>query len=157
MEASANRVWELMDSMRFCMLTSWNGKTQRSRPMTSRVSKEDHAIYFLDQANSEKEREIETYSAVSLAFSDTGANRYLAIAGHAQVSNDRQIIKKLWSEFDKTFFDSVDDPKIRLIKITPESAELWEGPNKVATIIKMLAAATTGYKPSMGETKRVAL
>jgi general stress protein 26 len=151
------RVWELAKSIRNCMLTSWDGKRQRSRPMASRVHEDRHVIYFLDKNDSEKERQIKEFPAISLTYTDTGGNKYIAISGTAVVSNDRALIKELWSSVDKAWWDSESDPSIRVITVTPEDAEMWDGPNKVIAAGLMLFAATTGAKPSFGENKKVAM
>ena len=157
MTMDISKVWTIAKDMRVCMMTSWNGKQQQSRPMTSNVREDKNAIYFLDKLDSTKEKEIAEYSAISLSYANKGSNVYLAIAGHAKVTNDRTIIKEIWSDFDKMFFDYAEDPTIRLITVTPESAEVWEGPNKLVAGIKMLAAAITDLKPTMGKQKKIAM
>ena len=51
----------------------------------------------------------------------------------------------------KAWWDSADDPSIRLVTVRPTEAELWDGPNKVAAAVLMLTAAVTGSKPKMGD------
>ncbi|MFC3637158.1 pyridoxamine 5'-phosphate oxidase family protein, partial [Camelimonas fluminis] len=42
-----DRVWELANDIKVCMFTTWNGKEQRSRPMTARMYRDENAVYFL--------------------------------------------------------------------------------------------------------------
>lgn len=146
-----DRVWELMQKIDFCMFVTWDGEQQRARPLSARVDRDEHAIYFLVDKDGEKNGQIEQYPNVSLAFSDIGAMKFVTVAGTAAITNDREKIHELWSDFDKAWWDSENDPDIRLLTVTPEDAELWDSPGKLVATAKMLAAAVTGAKPQVGD------
>jgi general stress protein 26 len=146
-----DRVWELMQKIDFCMFVTWDGEQQRARPLSARVDRDEHAIYFLVDKDGEKNGQIEQYPNVSLAFSDIGAMKFVTVAGTAPITNDREKIHELWSDFDKAWWDSENDPDIRLLTVTPEDAELWDSPGKLVATAKMLAAAVTGAKPQVGD------
>lgn len=154
---AADRIWELSKKIDICMLTTWDGSKQRSRPMSARVHREENAIYFLTDIEGHKLTEIEEFPNVSLAWADSGNHKYVVIAGDAVVSNDRAKIAELWESFDKAFWDDENDPSIRLLKVTPEEGEVWEGPNGLIAGAKMLFAAATGAKPDMGDTGKARL
>ena len=42
-----DRVWELVEKLRFCMFSSWDGERQRQRPLTAMPDRESGAIHFL--------------------------------------------------------------------------------------------------------------
>ena len=44
------RVWELVEKLRFCMFSSWDGEKQHQRPLTAMSDKETGAIHFLVDA-----------------------------------------------------------------------------------------------------------
>ena len=150
-EEVADRVWDLAAKIDFCMFVTWDGEHQQSRPLSSRVDRDAHAIYFLVSERSSKNWQLERYPAVNLGYADTGAMKFISIAGHAALSNDRAKIKELWSAFDKAWWDDENDPDIRLLTVTPETAELWDSPNKAVAFTAMLAAAVTGGKPDFGD------
>ena len=156
-EEAVDRIWDLARKIDICMLTTWDGNQQRSRPMSARVRREENAIYFLTDLEGHKLTEIENFPHISLAWADNGGHKYVVIAGEADVSNDRQKINELWEAFDKAWWDSADDPKIRLLKVTPEDGEVWDSPNMLVSAAKMLAAAATGAKPNMGDTGKARL
>jgi general stress protein 26 len=156
-DEAIDRIWELADKIDFCMFTTWNGEQQASRPMSARVKREENAIYFLTSSETGKVDELARFPNVSLGFADNANHSYVVIAGKANVSNDRAKIKELWSPFDKAFWESEDDPTIRLITVTPEDAELWDGPNGLIASAKMLFAVATGAKPDMGDNAKVTL
>ena len=145
------RVWELVDKIRFCMFSTWDGEKQHQRPLTAMADKDAGVVRFLVDAGGSKNWEAEKYPAVALAFADPGKNHYLTIAGKADISNDRATIRELWNPFAKAWWDSADDPAIRLLTVYPEEAEIWEGPNRLVAGAIMLAAAATGKRPPVGD------
>lgn len=156
-EEAVDRIWSLAEKIDICMLTTWTGSQQRSRPMSARIRREENAIYFLTDLESHKLTEIEHYPQVSLAWADNGGHKYAVITGEAEVLNDRSLIGELWESFDKIWWDDAGDPRIRLLRITPETGEVWDRPNMVVTTAKMLVAAATGNKLEIGDTARVHL
>ena len=44
------RVWDLMEKISICMLTTWDGNNLHSRPMDARSRRAENAIYFLTDA-----------------------------------------------------------------------------------------------------------
>lgn len=152
---AVDRIWSLAESIDVCMFVTWDGERQRARPMSARVRREEHRIYFLADEAGAKDDQIERFPIVTLVFSDIHAHDYVVITGKARVSDDRARIHDLWSSADKAWWDSEDDPSIRVIEVDPEDAELWEGPGRVVGAAKMLAAAVTGVKPTFGENRKV--
>lgn len=150
-----DRVWELAKRIDFCMFDTWNGEKQESRPLSARVHREEHAIYFLVSAGSSKNWQIDQFPQVNLSFADIGAMKFISISGQAVLSNDRAKIKELWGPFDKAWWDDENDPEIRLLTFTPETAELWDSPNKAIAFSTMLVSAVTGAKPKMGDNATV--
>lgn len=146
-----DRVWELIENINHCMLTTWDGYKPRARPMAATPVREEHAIYMLTSASSPKIRELEGYPIITAGFADASSNKYVTITGHAHITNDREKIKEVWTPFLKAWWDSPDDPDLRLITVEPESAELWDSPHRVIAGIIMLSAAIAGIKPRVGE------
>jgi Uncharacterized stress protein (general stress protein 26) len=146
-----DRIWELADDIDFCMFTTWDGERQRSRPLSARVKRDQHAIYFLVDEEGGKNWQIERFPYVSLAWSDTKGQKYVVVSGRAEISNDRQKIEELWTAFDKAWWEDSSDPSIRLITVTPEEGELWDSPNRLVSTALMLTSALTGAQTDMGE------
>lgn len=146
-----DRVWELAKKIDFCMFVTWDGEHQQSRPLSSRVERDEHAIYFLVSEDSSKNWQIAEYPTVNLAYADTGSMKFISITGQAAITNDRAKIKELWSAFDRAWWDDENDLDIRLLTVTPETAELWDSPNKAIAFSTMLVSAVTGAKPKMGD------
>ena len=148
-----DRVWDLMETISICMLSTHEGEKIRSRPMAAFIRHDDNAIYFLADARHHKDEEIGDNPNVGLAFAD--GSRFVSVTGQATVSRDKKKIDELWGPSAKAWWDSPDDPNIRLLTVTPDDAEFWEGPGKIVGTIKMVAAAATNARPDYGENRKV--
>ena len=153
----AERAWELMKKIGFAMLVTHDGDKLRARPMSAHLERENNAIYFLTDARRHKDDEIARNPGINLSFADASAQKYVSLTGTAVVSNDRAKIKELFSTPAKAWWDSAEDPNIRVLKITPDDAEYWDSPGTVVSYVKMAAAAVTGTRPDLGENRKVSM
>jgi general stress protein 26 len=152
-----DRVWELMKKIGFAMLVTRDGDKLRARPMSAYLVRDENVIYFLTDARRHMDEEIARNPQVNLSFANAGSQKYVSISGSAVISNDRAKIKQLFSTPAKAWWDSADDPNIRVLKITPEDAEFWDSPGTLTSYVKMTAAAFTGAHPDLGDHHKVAL
>jgi len=151
------RVWDLMQRFSICMMSTWNGSEQRLRPMSAHLKREDNQILFLTDARWHADDEIKKYPQMALGFADSGDEKYVAVSGRGVVSNDRARIKELFSMPAKAWWDSAEDPNIRLLTVTPIGAEFWDGHGKAAAMISMAVAAATGGRPKVGDNEKVSM
>lgn len=156
-EEARDRAWELAEKINICMFVTWDGERQRARPLAANVMREEHAIYFLIDVNGMKDDQIDKFPIVTMAFADTGSYKFVSITGEAVVTNDRAKIEELWTPDNKAFWDSKDDPNIRVITVRPDDAEVWDSPGKIVSAVKMLTAAVTGAKMELGNNRKVTM
>lgn len=152
-----DRAWEMMKKIGFAMLVTRDGDKLRARPMSAYLERESNAIYFLTDARRPKDEEIARDPNINLSFANAGDQKYVSVTGTAVVSNDRARIKQLFSTPAKAWWDSAEDPNIRVLKITPDDAEFWDSPGSVISYVKMAAAAVTGTCPDLGDNRKVAM
>ncbi len=152
-----DRAWDLMKKIGFAMLVTRDGDRLRGRPMSACLERESNAIYFLTDARHHKDDEIARNPDVNLSFADAGDQKYVSVSGTADVCNDRARIKQLFSTPAKAWWDSAEDPNIRVLKVTPDIAEFWDSPGTVIGYVKMAAAAVTGTRPEIGDNRKVAM
>jgi general stress protein 26 len=154
---NVDRAWDLMKKIGFAMLVTHDGDKLRARPMSAHLERENNAIYFLTDARRHKDEEIARNPNVNLSFADAGGQKYVSVTGTAAVSNDRARIRQLFSTPAKAWWDSAEDPNIRVLTITPDDAEFWDSPGTVISYVKMAAAAVTGTRPEIGDNRKVAM
>lgn len=154
-ESDVAKVWKMVEKIGFCMLTTQTGADLRARPMSAHAEEIENAIYFLTDVGSHKDDEIALHPNVCLAFADSRGQKYVSISGTAEVQNNREKIQDLWATPAKAWWENADDPSIRVLKITPSSAEYWDSPGTVISYIKMAAAAVSSSRPDMGDNAKV--
>jgi general stress protein 26 len=151
------RVWTLIEDIGLCMFASHDADVIRARPMQAIARKDENAIFFLTDAGGHKDEEIAADETVCLCFAKPGEGKFLAVAGHARVLNDRGLIQDLWSVAANAWWKGPEDPNVRAIEVTPKDAQFWEGPHGVVAIIAMVAAAATAGMPVLGDQRKVDL
>lgn len=149
----ADRAWELMEKIGFAMLVTHDDDKLRARPMSAFLDREENAIY----ARRHKDEEIARNPGVNLSFANASDQKYVSITGTAVVSNDRAKIKQLFSTPARAWWNSAEDPNIRVLKITPEDAEFWDSPGSLISYVKMAVAVVTGSRPNIGDNRKVAM
>ena len=152
-----DRAWELMKKIGFAMLVTRDGEKLRGRPMSAYLDRDANSIFFLSDVRRHKDDEIAANPNVNLSFADASDQKYVSVSGTATVSNDRAKIKELFTTTAKAWWDSAEDPNIRVLKFTPDEAEFWDSPGTVISYVKMAAAAVTGTRPDIGTNRKVAI
>jgi general stress protein 26 len=155
--ADIDHVWKLIDAIPTAMVVTHGGEAQnlRARPMAVRSARDEGAIYFLTDADTPKAEEIRRDQSVCLALADNKKQRYVSITGRAEMLDDRERVKKYWSLYDKAFWPDKDDPRIRVLRVTPESAEFWEGSGTVVSAVKLAAAIASGERMNLDDNEKV--
>jgi general stress protein 26 len=143
-----DRIWELMSSIRFCLLTNWDGARLHSRPMSAMVRREENAIYFFTDVRAHKDEEIARYPQVTLGFADPGSQKYVSVYGKAEILRDEAKLRELWAIPAKAWWGSPDNPNVRLIKITPDEAECWDAPGNVISGLRIAFSIMRGHPPN---------
>ena len=152
-----DRVWKLIDKIKICMLATREGEGIRARPMSAIGRESASAIYFLTDAKGHKDDEINQNGAVCLVFAKPESGKFLSVNGQARVLDDRALIGDLWNLAAEAWWEGPEDPSIRVIEVTPEQAEFWEGPHGLVATIQMVIAASTAAPPVMGDQRKVDL
>jgi general stress protein 26 len=144
----------LIKDIHFAMLTTQTPEGDlHSRPMATQQVEFDGILWFLTSVSSAKIEEMQQHHRVNVAFADASADKYVSVAGTAQVLRDRQMLDELWSPFHTAWFpNGKDDPDIALIKVTVNSAEYWNVPeSRMVQVIGFAKAVLTGKRYEPGE------
>ena len=100
----------------------------------------------LSANDSHTNQEITADPYVQLLFQGSDYSDFLQLYGKASISEDKGKIKELWKPILKTWFtEGVDDPRISVIKIEPESGYYWDiKHNQAIAYVKRLVGAALG-------------
>ena len=156
-ETDLDRVWEIMEDVAVCMVTTHAGGRMRSRPMHAIPERDEGAIYFVTDTRGAKDDEIAAAPDVCLAFVDIGDNTYLSITGRAEMSRDPAKAEELWSTEAQAWWPrGPQDPAVRVLRVIPEAAEYWDTRgNSITVALKLIAARMAGKQPDLGANKKV--
>ena len=156
-ETDLDRVWEIMEDVSICMVTTHAGGKMRSRPMHAIPDRDENAIYFITDTRGAKDDEIAAAPDVCLSFADIGDNTYLSITGAAEMVHDPAKAEEFWStEAQASWPRGPQDPSVRVLRVDPEQAEYWDTRgNSVTVALKLMAARMAGRQPDLGESRKV--
>ena len=154
---NTQRVWDIIDKVGVCMLTTRSGNGLRARPLEARPDRNAGQIFFVTDIRSAKEHEIEAAPDVGLVFIDSSDKAYLSITGRAYVTRDPAKLKAVWRKTDEVWWPGgADDPNVCLLRIEPVRAELWDGPASAAVeAFEFVKAKVTGKEPKLGQNRKV--
>ncbi len=133
------------DTCYFCTQSS-NGVPMHVRPMSVQKFDDDGNFWFLSAKDSNKNMEIKDDSTVQLLFQGSKHSDFLSVVGRATISHNKEKIKELWEPIVKTWFtEGVDDPRISVIRVQPESGYYWDNKHGNAVAFgKMLVGMAMG-------------
>lgn len=143
------KVWELTKRIGTAMLVTRDGDNLEGRPLQSYPDEDAGVIYFMTDS-AHVISQVVADKRVLLSFAHTGGNDFVAVDGSAIITDDRAKIRELWTVWAKAFWDSPDDPAIRIIVFSPEHARYWNAPNKLVATVAMVAGLVTGNQPKLG-------
>src|SRR5450759_3874877 len=95
-----DRVWDIIEKVSVCMLTTQFVGGLRARPLEARPDRDAGLMFFVTDIHSAKEDEIEATPDVGLVFVDSSDKAYLSITGRACVVRDADKIKAAWRKTD---------------------------------------------------------
>jgi len=156
-ETDLDRVWEIMEDISVCMVTTHAGGQMRSRPMHAIPDRDENAVYFITDTRGAKDDEIAAAPDVCLAFADIGDNTYLSITGTAETVRDPDKAEEFWSTEAQAWWPrGPRDPAVRVLRVAPEQAEYWDTRgNSVTVALKLMAARMSGRQPDLGTNRKV--
>jgi general stress protein 26 len=155
-QRSLDRVWDIIEKVGVCMLTTRFAGGLRARPLEARPDRAAGVIWFVTDLRSGKEHEIEAEHDVGLVFVDEKEKAYLSLTARAEVRRDHSKAAEIWKKTDDLWWDGPSDPNVCVLRVQPLTAELWDGPSsKAVAAFEFAKARLTGEKPNLGENRKV--
>jgi general stress protein 26 len=142
------KIRELVEKAGACFFSTKrnNSKAAATRPMAVQEIDDEGCLWMLSASDSHKNAEISADPFVQLYFQGSSHSDFLTLSGRAEISTDKEKIKKLWNPILKTWFtEGENDPRITVIKITPEDGYYWDTKHgMMVAFAKRVAGAITG-------------
>ena len=144
------KVWQMLKSIDVCMFITLPGGQPNGRPMSTIPMQDEGCIFLLTEATSSAATDVASNGTVLLSYQ--GGSDHVAVAGKATVDADKALIKRLWSPGAQAFWpDGAEASHVVAIKVKPDQADYWDGPNPVIGAAKFLFALVTRQEPELGE------
>jgi general stress protein 26 len=137
------KFWKALKSDLTMMLGLDGVEDGHARPMTAQLDGERSPIWFftskdnaivqkLGQGGGQGNRAIAT-------FSSKGHDIFATVHGTVSLDNNRATIDKLWNRFVAAWFEGgKEDPKLALLRLDAERAEIWVDASSLVAGIKLL-------------------
>ena len=153
------KFWKALKSDRTMFLGLADGEDGHARPMTAQVDDEgsdgdEHRgpIWFFTSTDNSLYQQITTEARATALFVSKDHDVWASVHGSLSTTQDRATIDRLWNRFVAAWYDGKDDPKIALIRLDAENAEIWIDASSIVAGIKMLI----GIDPKQDYTDKVA-
>lgn len=117
-----------------------------TRPMAAEKIDDEGNFWFLSADDSHKNSELEADPNTQLLFQGGAHTDFMMLYGKSYISRDKQKIDELWDPMMKTWFtEGKDDPRITVIKFTPEQGYYWDTKHGMAiALLKRTVGAIKG-------------
>ncbi len=139
------KFWKALKSDRTMFLGLAEGEDGHARPMTAQLDDEGlegnlyrGPIWFFTSTDSGLYQQISGNNRAMAHFTSKGHDVWATLYGTLSTSQDPATIDRLWNRFVAAWYEGKDDPKIALIRLDPEKAEIWIDASSVVAGIKML-------------------
>ena len=137
-----DKLWKAIDSDRTMMLGLDGVEDGHARPMTAQIEGHKGPIWFFTSKENSLVRQNGIADRAIATFASKGHDLFATIHGSLSVSTDRAAIDRLWNRFVAAWYEGgKDDPKLALLRLDPESAEIWENATGIYPAIKLLLGA----------------
>ena len=130
--------WDKLKSDRTMMLGLDGVEDGHARPMTAQFEADGGPIWFFCASDSDllpllaaNDRAIATFTAKDHAL-------FATLHGRLQLDMTPATIDRLWNRYVAAWFEGGrDDPKLRLLRLDAEKAEIWKNENSLLAGVKM--------------------
>jgi len=151
------KLWNMIKDIRFAMFTTHHANGHlHARPMTTQnqALDEDDALYFFMSRRQGPAEDLDFDAQVNIVYADPGQDTYVSVSGTAQMVDDAQLKRRLWSKLNEAWFpQGPDDTDVALVRVRISHADYWDvKANKLVQLYEMAKAAVTGNRPpDMGD------
>jgi len=136
------RFWKTLKADRVAMLALAGVEEGHSQPMTAQMLHEEDVlgpIYFFTSKETDLVRAMGESHRATLHFSAKGYDLFASVNGELALDNDPATIDKLWSKFVAAWFEGGrDDPKLQLVRLDPDRAQVWLNENSAVAAVKLM-------------------
>jgi general stress protein 26 len=154
-----SKLWKALKHDRTVMLGLAGVEEGHSQPMTAQIlhyESERGPIWFFTSKDNDLVKSLGQGHRAVLHFSSKGHDLFASLHGELTLDNDRAVIDRLWNGFIAAWFEGgKDDPKLQLLRLDPQHAQVWLNENNLWAAVKLLLGSDPkqDYKDKVGEVR----
>jgi len=148
------KFWKALKSDMTMMLALDGVEDGHARPMTAQVEADRGPIWFFTSRDNALVQKLGMSDRAIATFASKGHDLFAAVHGRLSLDNDRAVIDRLWNRYVAAWYErGKDDPKLALVRLDAERAEVWLDASSLVAGIKMLFGADPkqDYKGKVAE------
>ncbi len=136
------KFWSSLQSDMTMMLGLDGLEDGHARPMTAQVVGPRGPIWFFTSKDNSIVEKLPQGERAIATFTSKGHDLFATLHGKLSLDNDPATIDKLWNRYVAAWFEGgKSDPKLALLRLDPERAEIWLDASSIVAGIKLLFGA----------------
>ena len=133
------KFWKELASQRTMMLGLDGQDDGHVRPMTAQFEDDRSPLWFFTSKDNALVTQVANADRAIASFTSKGHDLFASLHGRLRLDNDRATIERLWNPFVAAWFEGgKGDPKIALLRLDAERAEIWLNASSLVSGVKML-------------------
>lgn len=113
-----------------------------ARPMTALIEGEQPPIWFFTSRDNELARKLDAGDRAVATFTSKDHEIFATLHGRLALDTDRAVIDRLWNPYIAAWYEGgKDDPKLVLLRLDAERAQIWENATTLFAGFKLLFGA----------------
>jgi general stress protein 26 len=134
--------WKALKSDMTVMLGIVGTNESHTRPMTAQIEEEGGPIWFFTARDTSIAEDVGSGKRAIMTFAAKHHNLFATVHGKLVIDNDRATIDRLWNPFIAAWYEKgKTDPKLTLLRLDPDDAQIWENGSSLLAGIKLLFGA----------------
>jgi general stress protein 26 len=134
-----DKFWKALKSDMTMMIGLDGIEDGHARPMTAQLDGEAGPIWFFTAKDNTLVQKIGQNDRAIATFTSKDHELFATVHGRLSVDTNRAVIDRLWNRYVAVWYEGgKDDPKLTLLRLDAERAEIWLDASSLVAGIKML-------------------
>ena len=119
------KFWKALKSDRTIMLGLDGVEEGHARPMTGQFENDRSPIWFFTSVDNGIVKQLGAGNRAIANFTSKGHDVFATLHGTIARETDHAVIERLWNPFVAAWYDGKEDPKLVLLRLDADEAEIW--------------------------------
>ena len=148
------KFWNALKSDMTMMLGLDGVEDGHARPMTAQLDGDHGPIWFFTSKENTIVQKLGQGNRAIATFTSKGHDLFATVHGQLSIDHDFSNVDRLWDRHVAAWYQGgKSDPKLALLRLDPERAEIWQDASSIVAGIKALLGSDPkqDYKDSVAE------